>query len=78
MVERQRYLARIRESLARSAVVMLVGPRQCGTTTLARQLLPAEAPSFFDLEHPAVEALLAQPLTALHDLGGSRSETPII
>ena len=49
---------------------MLVGPRQCGKSTLARAIA-AEGPStFFDLEDPSVEAALAQPMTALRDLRG--------
>jgi len=70
MIPREGYALRIRQALERSAVVMLIGPRQCGKTTLARALLPADAPNFFDLEHPAVGALLEQPMTALQPLRG--------
>jgi hypothetical protein len=33
----------VRSALGRSRVVALLGPRQCGKTTLARQLVPANA-----------------------------------
>jgi hypothetical protein len=70
MVPRQGYVSRIQRALLRSPVVMLIGPRQCGKTTLARELLSADAPNFFDLEHPSVGALLEQPMTALQPLRG--------
>lgn len=49
---------------------MLIGPRQCGKTTLARQLLPWGAPTFFDLEVPAIATMMEQPMTALEGLKG--------
>lgn len=50
MIERSESLARIKAALRRSRVVALVGPRQCGKTTLARQILPAASDAYFDLE----------------------------
>ena len=38
MIPRRTLLDRIRAALRRSRVVALVGPRQCGKTTLAREL----------------------------------------
>jgi hypothetical protein len=70
MVERTAYLRRIRVALKRSPVVALLGPRQCGKTTLARAFLPAGSPNYFDLEDPAVAAGLEQPMTALQALRG--------
>jgi predicted AAA+ superfamily ATPase len=35
--------ARLADALGRSRVVALIGPRQSGKTTLARQLVPAES-----------------------------------
>ncbi|MBK6627146.1 MAG: ATP-binding protein [Flavobacteriales bacterium] len=70
MIARKEYEAAVRKALRRSPVVMLLGPRQCGKTTLARQLLHAEAPTFFDLEDPAEARALASPMTALQGLGG--------
>ena len=62
--------SQVRRALARSPVVALVGPRQCGKTTLARQLVAAESPNYFDLEDPISLARLDQPRTALQDLAG--------
>ncbi|MGH8147317.1 MAG: hypothetical protein ACREPY_13410 [Rhodanobacteraceae bacterium] len=39
MIDRSDIRSRLEMALARSSVVVLVGPRQCGMTTLARQLL---------------------------------------
>ncbi len=60
----------VAQSLARSPVVAVVGPRQCGKTTLARRLVAADSPNYFDLEDPASLARLDQPRTALGDLSG--------
>ena len=45
-------LAALEAALARSPVVAMLGPRQCGKTTLARQLLPATSANDFNLEDP--------------------------
>lgn len=60
----------VRAALARSSSVALIGPRQVGKTTLARSLMAADSPNYFDLEDPQVEAQLAEPMTALKDLRG--------
>ena len=49
----------------------LVGPRQCGKTTLARELVPAGSANYFDLEDPASLARLDEPMTALSRLKGT-------
>ena len=49
---------------------MLVGPRQCGKTTIARQLVPPESINYFDLEDPASLARLDEPVTSLAPLEG--------
>ena len=48
----------------------LTGPRQCGKTTLARELLPADSVNYFDLEDPASLVRLDEPMTALSELKG--------
>ncbi len=48
-------------------VTAILGPRQCGKTTLARTLA---ADSYFDLENPQDLARLEQPQLALEDLTG--------
>lgn len=57
-------------ALARFPVVTIVGPRQCGKTTLARQLVSSDSPNYFDLEDPISLARLDNPRTALQDLSG--------
>lgn len=70
MIKRTRVATAISEALARSRIVVLVGPRQSGKTTLSRACLSPSSPNYFDLEQPEVEALLANPMTALRDLRG--------
>ena len=65
MLNRRELTDRIRLALSRARVVLLVGPRQVGKTTLARSFLSADDPNYLDLEIPEVEALLAQSMTAL-------------
>jgi predicted AAA+ superfamily ATPase len=70
MIARQHYLDRVKKSLSRNPIVALLGPRQCGKTTLARQMIPAGHTQFFDLEDPVVAQLMENPMTALQGLGG--------
>jgi uncharacterized protein len=70
MVFRKHYLLSVKKALARNPVAALLGPRQCGKTTLARQLMPARHPHFFDLEDPVVARLMEHPMTALQGLRG--------
>jgi predicted AAA+ superfamily ATPase len=48
----------------------LYGPRQCGKTTLARQIAAAYRAEYFDLEDPVSERRLAEPMLALRSLRG--------
>ena len=68
MVVRQTDLELVRTALKRSRVVALLGPRQCGKTTLARQFVPADSLHYFDLEDPQGLARLTEPDTALRPL----------
>ena len=70
MIQRPSLREAIREALARSPAVALVGPRQVGKTTLARTFVAGDSPLWFDLEDPRVEAQLAEPMVALADLRG--------
>ncbi len=70
MLDRPTALAAIRTALDRAPVVVLVGPRQCGKTTLARQFLDPNSVNYFDLESPASLGRLDEPLTALDSLRG--------
>jgi hypothetical protein len=68
MIDRASDTALVRTALKRSRVVALLGPRQCGKTTLARQFVPPDSLNYFDLEEPASLARLAEPDTALRPL----------
>ncbi len=70
MVKRSGLLGRLRASLKTSPAVALLGPRQCGKTTLARQLIKGSRSTYFDLENPVDLARLAEPMTALEPLRG--------
>lgn len=68
MIERSSILSTIQIALGRSRVVAIIGPRQSGKTTLARQFVHPDSVNYFDLEDPVSLARLEQPLTALQDL----------
>lgn len=70
MIPRNSTIEALRRRLARSPVVVLVGPRQSGKTTLARQLVSEDSPNYFDLEDPASLSRLEEPMTALAPLQG--------
>ncbi len=70
MIRRPNMLDAIRRALRRSRVVALVGPRQCGKTTLAREIVAPSSANYFDLEDPISLARLAEPMTALAGLRG--------
>lgn len=70
MIERAALLNRLRQSLRTSPVSVLFGPRQCGKTTLARQIADAESAEYFDLEDPVSQSRLSEPMLALQDLQG--------
>jgi predicted AAA+ superfamily ATPase len=68
MIDRKADISLVRQALRRSRVVALLGPRQCGKTTLARQFVPADSLNYFDLEEPQSLARLTEPDTALRKL----------
>jgi len=70
MIDRQTDVRLVRTALKRSRVVALLGPRQCGKTTLARQFVAAQSLNYFDLEDPSSLARLDQPDTVLRPLRG--------
>jgi predicted AAA+ superfamily ATPase len=70
MIQRTFILSTLNNALDRSRVVVLVGPRQSGKTTLARELLEEDSVNYFDLEDPASLARLDEPMTALRPLKG--------
>jgi uncharacterized protein len=70
MIDRETDIRLVRTALKRSRVVALLGPRQCGKTTLARQFVPEDSANYFDLESPQSLARLDQPEIALRPLKG--------
>src|SRR4030042_1071156 len=70
MIARMRTIVDIKTALERSRAVALLGPRQCGKTTLARQFVSPDSPNYFDLEDPLSLARLDEAMTALRGLTG--------
>ena len=70
VLDRSTWRDAIRTGLARNPIVALVGPRQCGKTTLARELVSAGSARYFDLEDPRSLERLSEPMTALAPLRG--------
>ncbi len=70
MLERPELSSRLRAGLRTAPAVALLGPRQCGKTTLARQLARGTQSTYFDLGNPRDLARLSEPLTALESLRG--------
>ena len=70
VIDRKTDFNLVRAALKRSRVAALLGPRQCGKTTLARQFVPAGSLNYFDLEDTASLARLTEPDLALRPLKG--------
>jgi predicted AAA+ superfamily ATPase len=74
MIPRPHQTGRLLRGLERSPIVALLGPRQCGKTTLARMIADTSPSLFFDLERPSDRQRLASPMQALE----GRSELVIL
>lgn len=70
MIERPQRMEAVAGALGQYAVAAILGPRQCGKTTLARAFAQGRECEFFDLESPVDAARLATPMLALEDLTG--------
>ena len=70
MVPRAEYLRLVGRATARSPVTALLGPRQCGKTTLARAFAETRDATFFDLESEVDLRRLANPEMVLGALRG--------
>jgi len=68
MIKRAAYKKHVEDALGRSRAVALLGPRQCGKTTLAREIVDIHSPNYFDLEDTASLIGLADPKSALSSL----------
>lgn len=70
MIDRPGFTAKIAKALERSPVVALLGPRQCGKTTLARQIALDRRSTWYDLESAVDLGRLENPLAALSGVEG--------
>jgi hypothetical protein len=70
MISRISVYSSLLRSLEHSPGVALLGPRQCGKTTLARQVAQDQRGRIFDLENPEDAAALENPMLALESLRG--------
>ena len=70
MIRRVFYREALKRALERSPIVALLGPRQCGKTTLAREFCDEKSSHYFDLEDPLALHMLEQPMTTLRGLEG--------
>jgi len=70
VIARRVDLGNVLNALRRSRIVALLGARQCGKTTLARQLVPSASLNYFDLEDARSLARLSEPDSALRPLKG--------
>ena len=70
MIDRAEYLRRMATATKRSPVTSLLGPRQCGKTTLAREFAATRAATLFDLGSDADIRRLSNPELVLGQLEG--------
>ncbi len=70
MIARTALEQQLRQAVKRNPVTALYGPRQCGKTTLARQMATGDRAEYFDLEDPVSARRLSEPMTALRALRG--------
>jgi predicted AAA+ superfamily ATPase len=70
MIARPVYLEQISRAVRRSPIAALVGPRQCGKTTLARLFAKDRASHYFDLESQLDLNRLQNPQLMLSSLRG--------
>jgi predicted AAA+ superfamily ATPase len=69
-IDRPQLLKSLRRALRTHPVAALLGPRQCGKTTLAAALAAGSRSIRFDLENPVDLARLGDPMLALERLRG--------
>lgn len=71
MIDRPKLVAAVQTALRRNPVAAILGPRQCGKTTLARLIASRHKQvRYLDLEDSAVLASLENPMTLLRGLKG--------
>ncbi|MFZ2357890.1 MAG: ATP-binding protein [Anaerolineae bacterium] len=70
LIPRPKVLAQIDHALTVQPITALLGPRQCGKTTVARMIGQRQPATYFDLENPVDVRRLSAPLTVLEALSG--------
>jgi predicted AAA+ superfamily ATPase len=70
MIPRPEAIKDIEKAFQVHPATALLGPRQCGKTTLARMIADKEPCEYFDLENPVDASRLSQPLQTLERLKG--------
>jgi predicted AAA+ superfamily ATPase len=69
-ISRKKLKEEILWGLEHSPVTSLIGPRQCGKTTIAREISAERAATYFDLENPRDDTRLQNPMTTLEHVKG--------
>ncbi|HLB41461.1 MAG TPA: ATP-binding protein [Gammaproteobacteria bacterium] len=72
-MKRLHYLNQLEQAYKTSRIVAILGPRQCGKTTLAREYFVKQKTSeehYFDLEDPLDLERLSDPMLTLSELSG--------
>jgi uncharacterized protein len=70
MIPRPDAVKRINAAFKDHPIAALLGPRQCGKTTLARFISEREPCTYFDLENPVDLRRLSAPMSTLRELSG--------
>jgi predicted AAA+ superfamily ATPase len=70
LIDRPRLIETLLDGLRTNPVVALLGPRQCGKTTLARKLAERGETTYLDLEDPTDLARLTEPMLTLERVKG--------
>lgn len=70
MISRSQYLFQLEKAVRRSKITAVLGPRQCGKTTLVKTFIEGKIARFFDLEYAPDFNALQNPHLILSDLQG--------
>lgn len=71
MIFREQLQQKIEKSVSRNIITAILGPRQCGKTTISRLIGEQSQVEFFDLEDPtSLQSLKSNPMLLLSSLEG--------